>query len=848
MKGSPQYTADTIVTFEGLQAIRNALNAYLPDNSPDGFRHMVWEYVTNSMDEFVAQGIHGNIELAVLTDPTTNRFQIIVKDDGRGIPPSRLKDAYTRLHATGKRSSNSAYRSTTGQFGLGAKVGCGTARVFKAISSNATEQGTGNLLVENASKVTYNLDTATVNTGVTIVFEPDTQFFTDCDNYGHEHYGDLVNMLRELAVFNDMIDFKFYRIESLIPDKFWTAKADEALTIIDRIFATTAPLYDTNLVGDRDEYLFSIWSIINTPSFKDEFYKPLRDENDRLQFILRLYFTKKSKTVSPQYFITVNNVTLRDYATGSVTTTFIQVLREMLAPFQSTDQLKEFVAKADGYRFPTMMLAAGVFYNGARHSGTTKSAFKDKVFAQNFYTELKQMFSAKGPEYWKSLAEILSADVEYQYSLQYNIPIKKADMKRTFVNLNVPRNYYECKSTDHTKTELYIVEGNSASNIITTRDPEYQAVYTTRGVPINPATHMSKFNDDRTKLVRDNIYHDIVTILGINRNTTDMSTCRFSKIIIATDADPDGYHIAALHIHDLYMVNPLLISQGFVWVANPPLYSLALGKNKYLFLRDKRALMDARIEFIYKPALEFTIITTKGQQVREINVDNELYRETSYLLNYLGEKFEVLAAQLKIPLLILERLVYAVDYLYPVVQYDKLPQFFMSSDAEDMITVDPRPEQNALVVSIGMQDYTIGLADVGEMIRDRLLSNVKHFRYNDVCFKIRGKLAESQIKDPMTVSPMQFYLFLKQLNEIGEVMRYKGLGQMPTASCYETLMDPTTRSLTHITSIGDAEYDYRLLGRDTDARKDLLVDNNCLGYNFKQAYEADLENSWVEVQ
>jgi DNA gyrase/topoisomerase IV subunit B len=258
--------------------------------------------------------------------------------------------------------------------------------------------------------------------------------------------------------------------------------------------------------------------------------------------------------------------------------------------------------------------------------------------------------------------------------------------------------------------------------------------------------------------------------------------------------------------------------------------------------------MDARIEFIYKPALDFTIVMERPNgELNEIVPSEELYREVGYLMNYLGEQFEIVADQLNIPLLILERLVYAVKSLYPVIRYDELPEYFKSLEGDDLVMVTCNPENQSLVVSIGRQDYTIGLQDVGELIKNQLLANVKHFQYNHCFFKVRGKLKSTEITEPTLVSPMQFYTLLKGLNNITKVMRYKGLGRMPTQSCFATLMDPTTRSLTHITGIGSESMDYDLVGNDSTARKQLMASNGYLSSAFQRANEL-LQAEWDEIQ
>lgn len=846
MAKNTKYTADSIYSMSDMESIRRRPNALLVDMGAGGVTQLIWEYVTNSLDEYIALRQNGTIDVAVLCDIASNNFQIVIRDDGRGIPKDRLVNVYTKLNTSGKVYENSAYRSSTGEFGKGAKVATALSTRFRAISKNYLEKEASTLYTQDGVIVnTEEVPDLNIYNGVTVVFQLDMNFFTDLVgvNFGLANYNDVVNMCKRLSVFNEVATFRVYRSEHLLPNTFWTSDIIKALTIVDRAIQGASCEFDSSLELDKSDYLFSQWKMIHAPSFTDRVLKKPVNDADRLEFDVRFYFTKKSPTSTPQYFLTVNNVTMSDYSTDSATVTVVKVLRDILSNYVPEDNYRKFVKEE--YTFPTLLAAVGILYDGALHGGTTKSSFRNKVFEEQFYAELYGALISKGDEYWQRIYELLSNDILTRYSSYYDIPVKKAD-EHVFTDLNLPDNYYECRSTDNTKTELYIVEGTSAGSIVSTRNAEYQAIYTTRGKPLNPARSEARMELDRRELTKDKIYQDIMRILNVNPRTTDMSKCRFSKIILATDADPDGYHISTLHIHDLYLINPLLISSGIVWVANPPLYSVDISKNKRLFLRDKKALMDARINFIYKQAFDFQIITDVNGTENVVEVNHELYREVCYLLTYIGEQFDVVAQQLDIPLLILERFVYAIKYLYPVIDYEHICDYFASDDGDE-VQLNMLPEQQTLVVSIGDKDFPISLTDIGKVIKDYLLPITKKYKYDSLYFNFRWLLKNAVSHEYQLMSPMQVYTILAQLNNEIKVKRYKGLGEMPKDSCFETLMDPTTRSLTHITGAGDTSKNYRLVGKDTvEDRKALMASNGSLSSSFMRMNE--LLNSWNETQ
>jgi DNA gyrase/topoisomerase IV subunit B len=836
-----EYTSDTIKSYDDAEYVRAVPTALLKDVGVGGITHVIWEYITNSMDEYVAQKTPGYIDVSILYDSVAQRTQIVVQDYGRGIPSASVHNAFLRLKTSGKIDSNSAYRSSTGEFGQGAKAGAFLSKHFRVVSHNYLEDIATSLYVRDGAVTKEYTERADIPNGVLIIFEPDTiDFFKTAKDYGNANYLDVVDSCRQLNVFNEDISFRISKTDHVLDDNVWTC---DILEIGRYLQAIDGPLiYNSDNVVDKSEYLFELWRVQHTPCFSDRVLKYEQSDTDKLRFDVRMFLLKRSITGSAQFYISVNNVILDDKTNNSVTIATLSVIREIIAEYQENEEYKQFVLEQ--YNFSTLLLAACVFYHGARHGGTAKTTFKDEVFAKQYRDELSAILKSKGTEYWANIANILADDIKNKYANYYDQPLKKSDALNIYKYLNFCNNFHECRSQDSSRMELYIVEGTSAGNIIESRDPDYQAIYTTRGKPKNAAVKETRMHRDRAELMKDEIYQDLMHILNVSPSTTDMSVCRFSKIIIATDADPDGYHISALHLHNLYLINPKLITEGFVWVANPPLYSLSVGNKCNLFLRDKSALTDARIEFIYKRALDIKIVTDVNNQVSEIDCDPALYREMCYIVSMLGETFEALADQLSIPLLILERLIYAIDYLYPTIQYDKLESFFAADGNRVCVAVDPAREY--LVVSIGMMDHPIGLKNIGEVIKNNLYL-INKYKYKNLYFKIKGVTRDTNIKDYILITPMQLYYYFKKLDELATVRRYKGLGEMPDSSCFSTLMDPTTRSMVHVTDLGDPSTSYGIIGKKTvQYRKELMSATGSLSQQFRRTN--DLFSSWLEVQ
>ena len=472
-----EYTSDTIKSYPDTEYIRLRPTALIPSLDAKGITKIVWEYITNSMDEFISQKITGEILVGVLYDANTQRFQIIVADKGRGIPSKSLHDVFLTLKTSGKIGNNTAYRSSTGEFGQGAKAGAALSTKFRAISTNYREDVSGSLCLSDGKVIKeYTEQRGSVYDGVVIIFEPDTEkFFSSAKDYGSANYLELVETCRQLNVFNPTIDFLVVKSEELFDDKVWTCPVEQIwMKYIPYLMQIGNTEYNSSTVIDKNEYLFELWRVNHQPSYQDQFIKREKSLDDRLQFDIRLYFLKKSITGNPQYFISVNNVILRDKLHNSVTECTVSVLRSILCEYQENDRYKQFVLEQ--YNFPTMLLAAGVFYHGAQHAGTTKDSFVDEVFAQQYKAELTEVFLAKGTQYWAEVANILAEDIKNKFANYYDQPLKKSDAIRIYMDLNYSNNFHECRSQDNTKTELYIVEGTSAGNIIESRDPDYQTI------------------------------------------------------------------------------------------------------------------------------------------------------------------------------------------------------------------------------------------------------------------------------------------------------------------------------------------------------------------------------------
>lgn len=828
---SKKYTADTISINTNLDHVRARPTAYIGSKDNAGQAHMISELISNSVDELVLRPEGGTIYMCLWRDTARDSYQFFISDNGRGIPVDRLTEVMTILGASGKMS-NSSYRGSAGLFGMGAKVAAALSKHFRAISRNENDGGVvGSLELKDSKIVTFDRTNDDIPVGTYIAFEPDLKaYFNEGEDFMTSGYLLLTAMCKKLNIFNENINFQFYIYDTPLPggDSVWSLPASEFIRTIQYVLQSpTIVEYASDKVDDKAAYLFEIWRITSDVVYRDTIIKPLVDENDRLSYDLRMFLVKTSQTAAAQFLISVNNVNLPDKTNNSVSQSFMSVLRSYIAEhFNENADMKKYIL--EDYRFPTLLFAANVQYNGAEFSGATKSSFNDDIFAKYFSSTLMDYFASK-PQLIEQLVRLLTSNITNSYNNFRNIPMKKSDYNKVFVSLNFASCYRECKSTNAAECELIIVEGESAS-VSRVRDNNYQAVYATRGKPLNAALGCNDIADYRRKILQDPVYQDLMRILNINVSTTDMSQARFGKIIIATDADADGNHIRSLHVNNFYIINPRIVESGMVWLANPPLYSMDVSATGKLHLRDKVALYDARIEFIYRQHIEITIRTCAG----ETELTGESYRDFCYLVHHLGELFTVVSQQLAIPILLLERLAMFIHLIHPVIQYEELEKQLRASIPDKHVKLKTNPVDQTLTVSIGSEDHHVNLRVAGAMIVNELLRMMKKYCVHEITPIVRTKNSDTLYSKPTVVSLMLIYTMFEKLDNIFKVSRYKGLGELSDQDCIDSIMNPITRSITQITDIGDPLINMGLMNKkDSSMRKQLITDSSVLAPTFR---------------
>ena len=574
-----QYSADSIQVLEGLEAVRKRPSMYIGDISERGLHHLVYEVVDNSIDEALA-GFCKNIHVTINSDNS-----ITVKDDGRGIPTgmhekehrSALEVVLTVLHAGGKFSKDS-YKVSGGLHGVG--VSC-----VNALSDylRAEIHREGRIFVQEYSKgkPLYPVKDVGVSddTGTIITFHPDPEIFTATDRI--YKYDTLASRLRELAYLN---------------------KGIRLVLTDDRCGEKT--VYDE----DGIEHLVKA---------EDVFYS----ERGLMEFVEYLDGTRKKLTESPIYLETNKvipiemamqynedfNENIHSYVNNINTieggTHLVGFRAGLTSTLKSYADKNGYLAKAKVDISPEdfregLTAVISVKVAEPQFEGQTKTKLGNtevRGAVQSAVSAALEQFLEENPKEAKTIIEkvILAAQARQAARKARELVQRKTVMSGS----GLPGKLADCSDRDATKCELFLVEGDSAGGTAKQgRDRMFQAILPLRGKILNVEKAMEHraFESEEIR----NIYTALGVTIGTEEDpkALNLSKLRYHKVIIMTDADVDGSHIATLILTFFFRYMPDLIRNGYVYIATPPLYLVAKGKDKeYCWTDEERSAAVERI-------------------------------------------------------------------------------------------------------------------------------------------------------------------------------------------------------------------------------------------------------------
>ena len=539
-----EYDASQIQVLEGLEAVRLRPGMYIGSTSKEGLHHLVWEIVDNSIDEALA-GFANKIEVFIETDNS-----ITVIDNGRGIPVDiqertgrpAVETVFTVLHAGGKFGGG-GYKVSGGLHGVGSSVVNALSaqldvRVYKNGQVYYQEYRRGEVVAD--LKVIGETD----RSGTTVHFTPDPEIFTETTEF---EFTKLNKRIQELAFLNRGLNLSITdKREGLEQTKEYHYEGGIASYVEylnenkDVIFET--PIYTE---GEMEDITVEV-AMQYTTSYHENV----------ISFANNIH-THEGGT-HEQGFRTALTRVINDYAKKN------KILKENEDNLTGED-VREGLTAVISIKHPV-----------PQFEGQTKTKLGNSEVVKitnRLFSDAFAEFLLENPQIARRIVEkgILASKARIAAKRAREVTRKKSGLEIS----NLPGKLADCSSNDATKTELFIVEGDSAGGSAKSgRNREFQAILPIRGKILN----VEKASMD--KILANEEIRSLFTAMGTGFGADfDVTKARYQKLVIMTDADVDGAHIRTLLLTLFYRYMRPIVEAGYVYIAQPPIYGVKVGSD-----------------------------------------------------------------------------------------------------------------------------------------------------------------------------------------------------------------------------------------------------------------------------
>lgn len=567
------YDDNSLVSLKGPDQVRKRPAVIFGSDGVEGCRHSVFEILSNSIDE--AREGYGNI----ITITRYADFSIEVTDHARGIPIDYNKNeekynwelAFCTLYAGGKYDNNSGdnYSFALGLNGLGLCATQFSSEYMEVEADNGTWHYS--LRFEKGFNVTVEKDEkgfirtkSKGETGTSIRWKPDLDVFTDID-IGDDYLDDI---LRRQAIVNDGLLF-IYRIE----------QEDGSFEEREYCYQNGITDYLKEIVGD---------TAIGTPQ-DWQAQRSGKDRGDKDEYKVKLHvalaFSNKVKMIEHYH-----NSSWLEHG-GSPDRAMKQALTSQIDAYLKNNNKytkgESKITYADIEE--CLVFISSNFSTQTSYENQTKKAITNKFIYDAMTEWLKhnlEVYFIENPDEAVKICEQIMINKRARENADKIRQNTKKKLTGTLDLSNRVEKFVDCRSKDVSKRELYIVEGDSAlGSVKLARDSEYQAVMPIRGKILN----CLKAGYD--KIFKSEIITDLLKVLGCGVEVTakqnkelssfSIDNLRWNKVVICTDADYDGFQIRTLVLTMIYRLTPTLINEGYVYIAESPLYEITTKERTY---------------------------------------------------------------------------------------------------------------------------------------------------------------------------------------------------------------------------------------------------------------------------
>ncbi len=786
-----EYGADSIKVLKGLEAVRKRPGMYIGDTDDgSGLHHMVYEVVDNGIDEALAG--HADAVTVTIHDDSS----VSVSDNGRGIPVgiheeegvSAAEVIMTQLHAGGKFDSNS-YKVSGGLHGVGVSV---VNALSDWLELRIWREGKEHVARFEGGFTVKHLEVVgeTDRTGTEVRFMASTDTFSNIE-YSFEV---LEKRLRELAFLNSgvriiLVDER--PAENLRSELYYEGGVKEFVKYLDRSKSSVMP-EPIFITGERDEIGVEIamW-------WNDSYHENV------------LPFT--------------NNIPQRDG--GTHLAGFRGALTRTINNYAQSSGIakKEKLSFTGDDAREGLTCVLSVKVPDPKFSSQTK----DKLVSSEVRPAVEGLMNEKLAEWFEENPNeariVVSKIIEAAQAREAARKARELTRRKTAMDVNfLAGKLKDCSEKDPSKTEVFLVEGDSAGGSAQTgRDRQTQAILPLKGKILN--VERARFDRMLSSQEIGNLVMALGT--GIGRDEFDISKLRYHKIVIMTDADVDGAHIRTLLLTFFYRQMPELIEQGHLYIAQPPLYKVSRGKSE-VYLKDEAAME----EYLINQGVE-------GAMLRQGNGDEIAGADLMRVVELARQMRRVLDAfPTHYPRHILEQAAIAGAFAPGVVDADLQGTADKVATRLNLIAEEYERGWQGRIT----QDHGIRLA--------RILRGVEEVRTLDGRI-LRGgeaKRTGSFTRDlqevynlPATLvrkdrvqailGPLGLLDAILQEGEKGlSLQRYKGLGEMNPDQLWETTLDPDARTLLQVKVDDMAEADdlfTKLMGDVVEPRREFIQQN-----------------------